>query len=325
VNDIRWFAPNRYTALLVSELRRRGLTIALEGTQRARLALAMSGTRAEQAWRYARTQRCPLVVYIWDLPPQATGSGSYDPVWSLGGWLIRLPRLLGGFGRRKGHYSRLRYIAAQADQIWVPSQMTRELVWKRFGLESRRVPYCYDSERFYPAATPKDHPPTLLTVSRFKAHKNQAATIRAAARLGSAVRVHLIGRGPDGDLLGRLASSLGVHCRIQSDATDAEVVEAYRRASVAVCPSKFEGFGLTPVEAVASGIPVVASDIPPHREFVAGAARFFVPEDEEALAKAITMALHDVAPDPTVVRTLTISAAAERYLSSFASFLPRIG
>jgi glycosyltransferase involved in cell wall biosynthesis len=199
--------------------------------------------------------------------------------------------------------------------------MTSELMRTRFRLDSRRVPYCYDSERFYPAATARDNPPTLLTVSRFKAHKNQAATLRAAARLGGEVQVRLIGRGPERDSLERLARSLGVQCRIESDASDGDVVEAYRRASVAVCPSRFEGFGLTPVEAIASGTPVVASDIPPHREFVDGAAIFFQPDDEDALAQGITTALHHAAPDPGLVRTLTVPAAADRFLSCAAPLL----
>jgi glycosyltransferase involved in cell wall biosynthesis len=321
VNDIRWFAPNQYTALLVPELRRHGLAIALDGTAPARLTIAMSGTGAERAWRYAHSRGCPLVLYIWDLPPKATSTGSYDPVWSIAGLLLRLPRPLGGFGRRRGYYSRLRYIAARAEEVWVPSAMTGRLVQERFGLKSRRVAYCYDSERFFPSSVPRDDPPTLLTVSRFKTHKNHAATIKAAAQLGDGVQVRLIGRGPEHDSLDRLARSLGVRCRIDGDATDAEVVDAYRRASVAVCPSRFEGFGLTPVEAIASGTPVVASDIPPHREFVAGAARFFDPDDEHTLAEAVRTTLHQAAPDPAVVRTLSLPAAAERFLTCLTPLL----
>jgi glycosyltransferase involved in cell wall biosynthesis len=321
VNDIRWFAPNRYTSLLVPELRRRGLRIALEGNEPARLVLAMSGTRSEEAWRYARTRNSRLVVYIWDLPPRATTSGAYDPVWSVGGFLIRLPRPIGGFGRRRGYYSRLRHVAARAHEIWVPSAMTRELVQERFGLESRRVPYCYDSERFFPSPGHRDDPPTLLTVSRLKAHKNQAATIKAAARLGGMVQVRLIGRGPERESLSQLALSLGVQCRIESDVSDAEVVDAYRRASVTVCPSRFEGFGLTPLEAIASGTPVVASDIPPHREFVAGTAGLFAPEDEDALTNAVAAALRQAAPDAAAIGTLTIPAAAERFLGCVTPLL----
>jgi glycosyltransferase involved in cell wall biosynthesis len=130
-----------------------------------------------------------------------------------------------------------------------------------------------------------------------------------------------IGRGPEHATLDRLARSLGVQYRIQSDASDADVVEAYRRASVAVCPTRFEGFGLTPMEAIASGTPVVASDIPPHREFVANAALLVDPEDENALARAIESALHQAAPDPSAVRTLTLPAAAERFHAGIARLL----
>jgi glycosyltransferase involved in cell wall biosynthesis len=321
MNQVRWFAPNRFTALLVPELRRRGVTVAVEGSEPARLAIAMSGTRAEEAWRYARRVDCPLILYVWDLPPVATGSGSYDPVWSIGGVLIRLPRLTGGYRRRPGYYSRLRYIAARAVQVWVPSTLTADLVRARFKVEPHKVPYCYDSERFFRASTPRDQPPTLLTVSRFKPHKNQAATIRAAAALSSRVQVRLIGRGPERESLHRLADSLGIQCDIQDSASDSEVVQAYRRAAVVVCPSRFEGFGLAPLEGIASGTPVVASDIPPHREFVSGAAQFFPVDDEHALEGAIVSALDQPAANPELIRALTIPAAGDRFLQGIAPFV----
>jgi glycosyltransferase involved in cell wall biosynthesis len=325
VNDIRWFAPNAYTALLVPELRLRGLSIALEGTEPARLVVSMSGTTAEAAWRFGRRYSCPLVLYLWDLPPQATESGSYDSVWWLGGFFVRWPKLTGGFGRRRGHYSRLRYIAARGREVWVPSQMTGELVRKRFGVASVRVPYCYDSHRFHPTPVAPDHPPSLLTVSRLKPHKNQAATLRAAARFCPPVQVRLIGRGPDRDSLEQLARSLGVRCQIDSDASDAAVAEAYRRATVVVCPSKFEGFGLTPVEAIASGARVVASDIPPHREFLGNAARFFSPDDDAALHDSIAAAIESTAPDPAQVRDLTIAAAADRFADRLRPLVAQVG
>jgi glycosyltransferase involved in cell wall biosynthesis len=314
VDDIRWFAPNAYTSLLIPELRRRGLSVSLEGTGPARLAFSMSATRAEEAWRYARARDCPLLLYIWDLHPHATSSGASDPVWWLAGRFFRLPRPVGGFPSRRGYYSRLRYIAARAREVWVPSEMTQASVRTRFGLNTRRVPYCYDSTRFHPAKTARDHPPTLLTVSRLQRYKNQAATIRAAARLGPGVQVWLIGQGPERDSLQGLADSHGVRCRIDTEADNDAVSDAYRRARVAVCPSRFEGFGLTPVEAVASGTPVVASDIPPHRESVGSAARFFPLDDVDALAEALGVALDAAPSDPSLIRELTIPAAAERFL-----------
>jgi glycosyltransferase involved in cell wall biosynthesis len=321
VNDIRWFAPNAYAALLVPELRKRGLTIAQEGSDPASLTLSMSGITAVAAWRYARRVGCPLVLYIWDLPPQATGTGSYDQVWSVGSALVRIPRFRHGFARRRGHYSRLRYVAAAAREVWVPSRLSGDLVQSRFGVPARRVPYCYDSERFRPGSGARALPPILLTVGRFRAHKNHAATLRAAHAIGSGVQVQLIGRGPEAPVLKRLAETLGVSCRVDTELDDAAVARAYQQARVAVCPSRFEGLGLAPVEAIASGTPAVASDIPPHREFVATAARLFPPDDEEALVHAVRNALEDDPPDPRSVHDLTIPAAADRFLDSLQSFL----
>lgn len=321
MNDVRWFAPNPYTALIVPELRRRGLSIALEGSDPARLALAMSATVAKQAWRYARGRGCPLLLYIWDLHPEATSSGTADPVWWVAGRFLRLPRPIGGFPSRRGYYSRLRYMAARADGVWVPSEMTRGTIESRYGLSPRRVPYCYDSDRFRPGPGLREEPATLLTVSRLQPYKNQAAALRAAARLGRNVQVRLIGQGPASRSLEQLANKLGVRCRIDVGATNAEVTAAYHAARVVVCPSRFEGFGLTPVEAVASGTPVVASGIPPHREFVGGAARLFPLDDDDALVAAVTAALDDPPPDGLQVRDLTIPAAADRFGRYLAPFL----
>jgi glycosyltransferase involved in cell wall biosynthesis len=320
-DDLRWFASNAYTALLVPELRRLGLAIATEGDRPARVALAMSGVVAEAAWRFARASGARLLVYVWDLPPQRTAGGRPDPVWWLGDRFIRFPRPWGGFGRRRGYYSRLRYIAARADAVWVPSTLTRQTVAERFGVASERVPPYYDSDRFVPGRAAKTAPPVLLTVSRLHPHKNQALVLHAAAAIGAPVQVRLIGRGPDQAALEMLARRLGVCCRVETTADDATVTRAYREASVAVCPSRFEGFGLTPIEAVASGIPVVASDIPPHREFLGGAARLFPPDDPAALAAAIGAALDATPADPALVGEFTIPAAASRFLASLRPLL----
>jgi glycosyltransferase involved in cell wall biosynthesis len=322
MDDVRWFAPNPYATLLVPELRRRGIAVALEGTAPARLAFAMGGRAAEAAWRYARARRIPLVVYIWDLPPRSTGAGRYDPVWRVGSRLIRIPRPIGGYRRRAGFFSRLRYVAASADAVWAASGMTRDILAERFGVAAERVPYCYDSERFRPAPEVKrESPPTILCVSRMEIHKNQAAVLRAAAHLGREVQVRLIGRGPQHQRLAGLAKALGVRCRIELEADDLTVTHAHHTATVVAAPSRFEGFGLTPIEALASGTVVVASDIPPHREYLDRAARLVPPDDEHALAGALRAAMGDPPPDPASVCQLTIPAAADRFESSLRRLL----
>ncbi|HUR93195.1 MAG TPA: glycosyltransferase [Gemmatimonadales bacterium] len=321
MDDLRWFASNDYTGLVVPTLRQAGLTIATDGARPARLAIAMSGLRAADAWRFARLTGARLLLYLWDLPPDGTARGRPDPVWWLAGRFLRVPRPWGGYGRRRGYYSRLRYMARRADAVWVPSEMTRELVAERFGVRAERVPYCYDSNRFVVGTPERMTPPMLLTVSRLRPHKNQAAVLHAAAALGRAVQVRLVGRGPEQARLQALAERLRVPCLVDTSAGDAEVIAAYREASVAVCPSRFEGFGLTPVEAVASGVPVVASDISPHREFVGHAARLVPLDDTAAMAAAIAEALDGQSAAPSLVAGLDIASAASRFLTSLDPLL----
>ena len=64
------------------------------------------------------------------------------------------------------------------------------------------------------------------------------------------------------------------------DVGDAELDGLYRSATALVLPSRYEGFGFTPLEAMARGCPVLASDIPPIRE-VSGDGALLAPLDDE--------------------------------------------
>ena len=65
----------------------------------------------------------------------------------------------------------------------------------------------------------------------------------------------------------------------------------YSAADAVVAPAWYEGFGLSVLEGMACGTPVVASDIPPHREVAGDAAWYAESGDVAALVAAITAAL----------------------------------
>lgn len=321
MDDIRWFAPNRYCTLVIPRLAARGFTIASEGDRPARLAVAMDAQVAAVAYAYAARVRCPLIHYVWDLPPWRLGRGRPDWVWYAVGRYFRVPRLGRRYAERPGYYSRLRFVATHAREVWVPSALTAEVVRERWGLEARRVPFCFDSDRFTAASPTVVSPRGLLSVSRLTAQKDHAVVLRAAARLRPAMPVRIVGSGPERAGLERLARDLNVTCVIEERLSDRDMVAAYHAAEVVVCPSRFEGFGLTPLEALACGRPVVASDIPPHREFLGAAPHFFAVGNDDALVAAITAARTGPGPCSDGLREVSIDAAAERFSAGLAPYL----
>jgi glycosyltransferase involved in cell wall biosynthesis len=74
---------------------------------------------------------------------------------------------------------------------------------------------------------------------------------------------------------------------------DEDLAATYALATVFCYPSKEEAFGLPNLEAMSCGTPVVASDIPAHREVCGDAAVFVDPNDAHALATAIDELLHN--------------------------------
>jgi glycosyltransferase involved in cell wall biosynthesis len=90
-----------------------------------------------------------------------------------------------------------------------------------------------------------------------------------------------------------LASALGCAERVRFTGflTGAELVDLYRHAAVMVSASRAEAFPLPPGEALAMAVPVVLSDIPPHRELYGRWARLVTPGDVAGLGRAMTAAV----------------------------------
>jgi glycosyltransferase involved in cell wall biosynthesis len=89
--------------------------------------------------------------------------------------------------------------------------------------------------------------------------------------------------------LGALATAFGVSSRVElrNYVSDADLEALYARASVFAFLSEYEGFGLTPLEALASGVPVVVLDTPVAHEVYGDAARYVQANDIEGTAAAL--------------------------------------
>lgn len=173
--------------------------------------------------------------------------------------------------------------------VWMPRARGKLLVVEN-GVDLRRFTVG-DRDEPRPVARPGEvH---VVCVGRLEAAKGQEVLVRATARAPS-VRLTLVGDGGERDSLFRLASKLGVANRIRFLGTRSDVPALLRAADIYVQPSYREGFGLAAVEAMASGCPVVASDVPGLAEVVGDAGVRFVPGDAAELARI----LERLASDP---------------------------
>ncbi|HIG37867.1 MAG TPA: glycosyltransferase family 1 protein [Candidatus Poseidoniales archaeon] len=139
----------------------------------------------------------------------------------------------------------------------------------------------------------------LLAVGRLAARKGYGLLLRAFANvhsLDSQIRLVIVGRGHLRSRLQRQAQALGVAdaVTIESGMPFEELAALFRSADLVVYPSYYEGQGLIPLEAMASGTPVVTVDHGPLPEMVdESVGRLFVMGDPDSMAGAIMAELAD--------------------------------
>lgn len=196
-------------------------------------------------------------------------------------------------------FRRLAYdrAARRADRVIVPSAFVRDRAIRKLGLDPGRVRvihHAVDTGVFHPDGGMRE--PFLLYPARAWPHKNHALLFEAFARVRRQrpeLELVLTGGGQDG-----LTLPEGVRRRGILDVE--ELATLYRSASAVVFPSRYEGFGLPVLEAMASGCPVVALSGTAVEEIADGAAVTFADAGAEEFAHGILSAL---AVDPEVVES----------------------
>jgi len=149
----------------------------------------------------------------------------------------------------------------------------------------------------------------VLAVSSIEAFKNYDVLLRAFAMLGkdlAGLRLKVAGRVLERRTflsLQDLAASLGIEHNVEflGEVDHDQLARLYREASVFVLPSKSESFGNPLVEAMASGTPVITSDLAVCQEVCGDAAIYFTRKDPVALAEK----LRDVLTEPSLREELS--------------------
>ena len=177
--------------------------------------------------------------------------------------------------------------------VFTVSETTRQDIAATYGYPLERiyvVPNGVDASAFSPDPSARPADPFLLMVGARYSHKNVDEVLDVASLWSKQFR--LVVTSCSGDYRAALAkkvAALGLGSRVEF--TDylsrADLLRLYQGCSALVYPSKWEGFGIPPLEALACGSPVIVSDIPVHREVLGGAAFFVRLGDPTSWAEAL--------------------------------------
>ena len=134
----------------------------------------------------------------------------------------------------------------------------------------------------------------ILSVGSIEARKNILLAVKALPYLPSDLSLVIVGRHtPYTDTVARYAETHGLSHRIQilHDVRDDELPALYAQAEVFVYPSRYEGFGIPIIEAISSGLPVVACTGSCLEEAGGPDSLYVDPDDEQAFAQAVRQVL----------------------------------
>ncbi len=183
---------------------------------------------------------------------------------------------------------------------------------------------------------PTSAEPVIGTIARLDPQKGLPALLHAFSKLTRRwprAALLIAGAGPEREALERLAVKLGIADRIHMLGFQQDVRPVLAALDVFVLPSRWEGFGLATLEAMAAGLPVVVTDVPGSRDLVQHEQTgLVVPRnDSDALAQAVARCLSQAELRAQLGHRARIAAGpfsvqkmVDRYEQLYLTLTPRL-
>ena len=190
----------------------------------------------------------------------------------------------------------------QAEAVISVSRFTRAEILRLYNISSQHVHVVLSGiTSLSPILTDTDGTPRILFVGSIFNRRHLPILIRAFAKVRRSfpdAQLTIVGDNrthPKQDLTAAiLGEDLETSVSLQSYISEARLAQLYRQATVFVFLSEYEGFGLTPLEAMSAGVPVVVADTLVARELYEDAALFVPIANVNATADAIHTLFTDV-------------------------------
>ncbi len=199
----------------------------------------------------------------------------------------------------------LPFVVRRARSVITPSHHTKELLMQVYGLSDDKVQVIHNGVRqsLHEAvqSSSDEVEPFILFTGRLVGMKNFEGVLRAFSRIKDYVPHKLVITGHGSRQMKRKLQHLRLHdCQIEEGRVvyrghvpSDEMERLYRKASLLVFPSFYEGFGFPPLEGMAHRVPVVVSRVSSLPEVCADAALYVDPHDVESIADGMYRMLTD--------------------------------
>jgi len=209
-----------------------------------------------------------------------------------------------------------RFINPSVDRFIAPSRAVRDAVARREGVSPGRIEVIYNGLDLQRFSTPADRAaarawlgvpaegPVIGMVGNLRPIKDHPTLLRAMARLAAPfpeAQLVFVGEGSEEERLRALARELGIGPRVTFAGPRSDIPRVLAAMDVFVLSSHSEGMSNAIIEAMAAGLPVVATDVGGNAECVANGETGFIvpPGDDAAMADRLGALVGDPALSAT--------------------------
>lgn len=226
--------------------------------------LALASRMAEVAERYSLD-----ILHVHYAIPHSISAYLARSILASRGIAIPIATTLHGtditlVGTDRSYYLITKFAIEQSDGVTAVSGNLCERMKEVFGIEKPvRVIYNSVNLEQYKIRPHRNPEPLLLHISNFRPVKRVLDCVRvlAALRERMPARLKMVGDGPDRSPAERLAQELGVADYVEFPGKCNDIAGTIADADLLLLPSELESFGLVALEAMASGVPVVATNV----------------------------------------------------------------
>ncbi|MBS0615256.1 MAG: glycosyltransferase family 4 protein [Verrucomicrobia bacterium] len=185
----------------------------------------------------------------------------------------------------------LKAAAGRSDHVITISEFSMNEILKYIRVDRNKITPIHNGVEQTPrtnaelsSSSPKKY---LLYVGIFTPRKNLTNLIKSLDYLPSDIHLVLVGKQSEWQEWKKEAEKRKDRVTVMGKVSSDQLAQLYRKAELLVHPSYYEGFGLTPLEAMSYDCPVVAADIPSLREVCSDAAVYVNPADPRNMAEGI--------------------------------------